>query len=323
MNIFKIVKGNSFTLHIHMQKTTFSQDKQSFEDMDATAISGLCVYLNTMFGNNVPLSINETVFTSNNEIQITFPGDLEEGIYGITVKGKYNGNDICSIERRIFRIVGRNCQAYIPIGMMEGEMGGMYNTQYWIELNSDNETSAGVNVYAKVEPRFIKYNGSEQYARISWSTESDGSNVTPTALYITHGNEVESLPVTQTEKVVTLKDVGKYQYKVSAVVNGNTYSADVEVVVGKNAWYGVSAVTSATEIDLSSLENDKSTLVDEHLVIMTTETEDTIWFVSEVPLRFIEANLETDLEQTIIDGLYYYHTVPLVAGENDFRIKNK
>lgn len=152
MDIYKIVKGNSFTLHIQMQKAYISQNKQMLEDLDVSEISGLNIFLTDMFGVDIPLfdkptkdpyvfykSNGSNIKLSGNEIALTFPSYLEEGIYGITVRGKYNGNDLCSIEKKLFRIVERNGKSHIPLGVVEGEQGGMYNTKYWIELNANSD----------------------------------------------------------------------------------------------------------------------------------------------------------------------------------------
>ena len=152
MDIYKIVKGNSFTLHIQMQKAYISQNKQMLEDLDVSQISGLNILLTDMFGVDIPLfdkptkdpyvfykSNGSNIKLSGNEIALTFPSYLDEGVYGITVRGKYNGNDICSIEKKLFRIVERNGKSHVPLGIVEGEMGGMYNAKYWIELNTREE----------------------------------------------------------------------------------------------------------------------------------------------------------------------------------------
>ena len=141
MDLFRIVKGNSFILHIQMQKAYISQNKQMLEDLDVAAISNIEILLTDYFG-DVKEKMKPEQWGADNgkaslsEIRVKFPSRIEEGIYGITIKGKYNGNDICSIEKNLFRIVERNGKSHIPIGIVEGEMGGMYNAKYWIELNT-------------------------------------------------------------------------------------------------------------------------------------------------------------------------------------------
>lgn len=144
MDIYKIVKGNSFILHIQMQKAYINKNKQMLEDIDVCAISNLEVLLTDIFGDAVAqmkiINIDKSLEAKNNEISVLFPNcNLDEGIYGVTIKGKYNGNDICSIEHRLFRIVERNGKSHIPLGIVEGEIGGMYNAKYWIELNTKED----------------------------------------------------------------------------------------------------------------------------------------------------------------------------------------
>lgn len=144
MDIYKIVKGNSFDLFIKLQKAYISKNKQMLEDIDVAAISNLEVHLTDAFGECVAKMPFVQSGTNNSEVEpsdicVKFPPFLEEGLYGITIRGKYNGNDICSIEHRLFRIVERNGKSHIPLGIVDGEMGGMYNAKYWIELNTKED----------------------------------------------------------------------------------------------------------------------------------------------------------------------------------------
>ena len=141
--IYKIVKGNSFLLHIKMQKAYIAENKQMLEDLNVEEIDSLKVYLNNMFGEERELKTRRIGITNRslpiNEIQVFFPSNIEEGIYGITIKGKYYGNDICSIEHKLFAIVSTNAKSHIPLGLVEGEQSGMYNGKYWLELNISDE----------------------------------------------------------------------------------------------------------------------------------------------------------------------------------------
>lgn len=152
MSIYKIVKGNSFKLHIEMQKAYISQNKQMLEDLDMTQVSNLRIELTDMFGDNIPLFVKpgqspyifckqdgSKVVLSSKEVALTFPSTLDEGTYGIRITGKYNGNDFCSIERNLIAIVSHNSKTHIPLGIVEGEQGGLYNAKYWMELNTREE----------------------------------------------------------------------------------------------------------------------------------------------------------------------------------------
>ncbi len=138
--IYKIVKGNSFALHITIQKTSASENVQRLEPLDVTKISNLEVVLDSPFSESQELKIKQIGISQGttyiNEICVEFPSNLDEGNYGITLKGRYNGNDICSIEKNVFKIVSSNSKSCVPLGIVEGETSGMYNTRYWIELNT-------------------------------------------------------------------------------------------------------------------------------------------------------------------------------------------
>ncbi len=76
---------------------------------------------------------------NDNELVVKFPSDLMVGMrYGVTVRGNYAGNDICSVEKNLFKIVSRNGKGSMTCGVVEGEKGNLYNTKYWIELNTSN-----------------------------------------------------------------------------------------------------------------------------------------------------------------------------------------
>lgn len=141
MAIYRIVKGNSFTLHILMEKSVIRKENCEVDDFDLRQVRNLAVYLNTPCceEETIPYSISTE---HNNELVVKFPSDLMVGMrYGVTVRGSYAGNDICSIEKNLFKIVARNGNGKAEYGIAEGEQGSLYNTKYWIELNTSEVLS--------------------------------------------------------------------------------------------------------------------------------------------------------------------------------------
>lgn len=132
--IYKIVQGNGFTLHINISKVGLQADKQYLADLDLSQVKGLSAWLTDMFGGSIKL---DSCISTNkaNEILVAIPSNLDCGIYGIKLFGIYNGMDFGSIERRLFSIVESNREGHIPLGVIDGETGGLVYLKYWIELD--------------------------------------------------------------------------------------------------------------------------------------------------------------------------------------------
>ena len=328
MDIYKIVKGNSFVLHIQMQKAYISKNKQMLEDIDVSDIDNLEVLLTDIFGDEVAkmkiINIDKSLEAKHNEISVSFPNcNLDEGIYGVTVKGKYNGKDICSIEMKLFRIVGRNGKSHIPLGIVEGEMGGMYNTKYWIELNTEEDADIdNTSVCLETTPSVIAYDGNEHKIILSWSIKNKDKDIIPSSLQLIAGDNITELDVNTNNIEVTRTEVGVYEFHILATINGSIYKATARTRIGSSL-YGVSSASNASDLDLSYLNGSNESLVEKELTVKTTEQNDTVWFVSLVPLRFIQANIEADFHETIVGSLYYYNSDPLIAGDNTYTIKAK
>lgn len=323
--IYKIVKGNSFLLHIQVQKVSITKDKQMLQDIDISQVSNLHVFLNDMFGEARELKLippNPAQATSpTSEIIVLFPSDLEEGIYGITVRGKYNGEDICSIEQKLFTIVHRNAKSHIPLGIVEGDTGGLYCTKYWIELNNFKNEDVDVDIWLDASPSSIAFDGNEHNVMLSWGFRQYGKEVTPSSVKIICGTDVKQIDVDVKSKEVTLSSIGNYQYQLIAVINGKTYNATANISIGSKNLYGSSSVTNPDELDLSNLKGAPTSLAGTEQTITTDVVDDIVWFVSDVPLRFIQSNIEAYFKETIKNGLYYYQSDPLIAGDNTYTIK--
>lgn len=131
---YKIVQGNKFTLHICVSMLSVQASSQRLVDLDLNQTKDLKVYLTDMFGNDTMLEANVSG-NNPNEILATFPSNLERGIYGIKICGIYKGDNFCSLDRRLFSIVGSNRECHIPLGMIDGELSGLICAKYWIDLN--------------------------------------------------------------------------------------------------------------------------------------------------------------------------------------------
>lgn len=140
MAIFKITRGNTFTLHIQLQKNNISENRQVLEELDATKISNLKVLLSFASSGSPAVRAPILQLGKTNGIQVRFPGDLKEGIYDIVIHGVYDNNNLCCVEHNVFSIVGRNGKSNIPVGIVDGEQGRIYNAKFWLELHTANES---------------------------------------------------------------------------------------------------------------------------------------------------------------------------------------
>lgn len=230
--VYKIVKGNSFVLHVLLQKTSITQDKQTLEDMNVSQITRLRVYLNDMFGEEIDLKtirydMQNSPFPKN-DVQVIFPSNIDVGIYGITIKGVYESNDFCIVERNLFSIVYSNEKTSIPMGVIAKSIGGMYNAKYWMAFN-----------------------------------------------------KVES-------------------------------ASDLDRV-----YYGASSTSNYELVDLTELTEETAKLNNRFIKIGTTEEKPYIWFVSTSPLAFMQASIEIAMNCIIKNGMYYYSSDQLVAGDDN------
>lgn len=138
MVIYKIVQGNGFTLHISISRTLLQANRQNLVDLDLNQVSGLKVCVTDMFGDSMELKASISI-KKPNEVLVPVPSNLECGIYGIEIVGTYNGADFRSAERKLFSIVHSNKECHIPVGIIDGEIGGLMYAKYWIELEKEEK----------------------------------------------------------------------------------------------------------------------------------------------------------------------------------------
>lgn len=134
MDIYKIVKGNSFTLHIKMQKTYIGQNQHSLEDVDFTNVANLSISLTNIFGESIEIPSSDILTVSNTELSVFLPKNLDEGLYGIAITGTYDDYAVCCRDPKLIKVVTNNAKSAIPLGIIKGEIGGFYQATYWIEL---------------------------------------------------------------------------------------------------------------------------------------------------------------------------------------------
>lgn len=137
--IYRIVKGNSFRLHILVSKLQIAKNSNSIVDYDMNKASGIKVELIGGFCEKINLrcKVSEDV---NNELICDFPDNIEIGRYAIKVSWKADGMFLSSCESNMFAIVPFNRQSKIPLGIIDGEPCGLYNLKYYITTDGSGKS---------------------------------------------------------------------------------------------------------------------------------------------------------------------------------------
>lgn len=134
--IYKIVQGNSFLLHLILDKVTREWGVQYFEPYNLTQAESIRVGLR---GGDCCCHIEELTCKinpkHNNEIECQIPKTLELGCYDVKVSWTIGGKARTSAIRNIFAIVGHDRQTKIPPGIFEGEATDFFNTRYYISTD--------------------------------------------------------------------------------------------------------------------------------------------------------------------------------------------
>lgn len=82
------------------------------------------------------------------------------------------------------------------------------------------------------------------------------------------------------------------------------------------SYYGALSTKNAKDVDVSYLNTYSGVMDGKTFNINTSEVNDIIWFVSPVPLSFIQNGLPLELSMTQENGKYYYNTDELTEGDN-------
>ena len=322
--IYKIVKGNSFKLHILVRKMDVSKEFQRLVDFDMNLATDISVELSGFCCDVISVPV-QVAGIQGNVLICDIPSSLDCGNYNVRVSWKYDGSEMVSIERNLLRIVDHNSISNVPIGVTEGEHTGLFNLRYYIVTS--NQSTCPVS--------FIVDN-----AKFSYTINEETQTVENQENFVINGTvkngkklEAEFLPIEgfsigQVKIIMDGKDVTDEYY------NSTTHRVFIPAVSGyvtitasgtvKASYYGASAAKNMSELNMSDLTMYEGTLVGQTLTIATTEEKPYIWFASRQPLVFSQCGFETSLNTTKLGDLYYYWSDELVAGDdNEYQIKLK
>ena len=322
--IYKIVKGNSFKLHILVRKMDVSKEFQRLVDFDMNLATDIRVELSGFCCDVISVPV-QVAGIQGNVLICDIPSSLDCGNYNVMVSWKYDGSEMVSIERNLLRIVEHNSISNVPIGVTEGEHTGLFNLRYYIVTS--NQSTCPVS--------FIVDN-----AKFSYTINEETQTVENQENFVINGTvkngkklEAEFLPIEgfsigQVKIIMDGKDVTDEYY------NSTTHRVFIPAVSGyvtitasgtvKASYYGASAAKNMSELNMSDLTMYEGTLVGQTLTIATTEEKPYIWFASRQPLVFSQCGFDASFNTTKLGDLYYYWSDELVAGDdNEYQIKLK
>lgn len=135
--IYKIVKGNSFKLHILVRKMDVSKEFQRLVDFDMNLATDIRVELSGFCCDTISVPV-QVAGIQGNVLICDIPSSLDCGNYNVRVSWKYDGSEMVSIERNLLRIVEHNSMSDVPIGVTEGEHTGLFNLRYYIVTSNQS-----------------------------------------------------------------------------------------------------------------------------------------------------------------------------------------
>lgn len=299
MVVYKIVKGNGFWLHVLVGKVDMSKEFKRLIPCDMSLATDIKVELSGFCCDDL-LIVPEIDGTFGNELICKIPSDLEVGTYDIKVSWKLNGVDMSSIERNLLMIVDNNSKVRLPIGVVDGETTGMFNLKYFI-VTENLSVCTIQNVLDNVK------------------TDNDTTSLINGKPYKAHLTAEEGYGIGVVKVIMSGIDITHEVYK-DGTINIPSVSGYVTIVAsgdGERFYYGASSAASVKELNLEDLTEESGSIVGKTFNVTTTEERSYVWFVSRVPVDFMQAGFQALLNQQKLGDLYYYWSDELVAGDDN------
>lgn len=303
--IYKIVQGNGFKIHILVRKMDVSREFQRLVDFDMSKAESVTVELQS--GIDDSISLRHTMSgISNNVLICDVPSDLGLGNYSIKVSWTLGNEHMSSVERGFLQVVPFNSKSKIPIDIVEGERIGMFNLRYYLVTDNVSMcpfTYALDDVTLTNSPVSVK-NGESFETEIKPSV---GFNIGLVKVIM---NGVDITDVSYQSGKIVIPAVSGY---VTIMANGDD-----------NVYYcGASSAKDICEMNMEVLTKFDGDLVGKSITIVTTESEPYVWFVSKVPVVFMQAGFDAAMHKSKVGDLYFYWSDELSAGDNVYNIKLK
>lgn len=303
--IYKIVQGNGFKIHILVRKMDVSREFQRLVDFDMSKAESVTVELQS--GIDDSISLRHTMSgISNNVLICDVPSDLGLGNYSIKVSWTLGNEHMSSVERGFLQVVPFNSKSKIPIDIVEGERTGMFNLRYYLVTDNVSMcpfTYALDDVTLTNSPVSVK-NGESFETEIKPSV---GFNIGLVKVIM---DGVDITDVSYQSGKIVIPAVSGY---VTIMANGDD-----------NVYYcGASSAKDICEMNMEVLTKFDGDLVGKSITIVTTESEPYVWFVSKVPVVFMQAGFDAAMHKSKVGDLYFYWSDELSAGDNVYNIKLK
>ncbi len=312
---YKIVEGNSFKLHILVRKLDLSKEFKRLIDFNLNKATDIKVELLGCFCEPVAVT-SQVSGVLGNVLICNIPASLPIGNYSVRVSWSYEGYSMVSVERSLIRIVDHNAKSHVPIGMTEGETTGLFDLRYYVV--TENQSTCLVSfVFTNVA---CLYYINQDDARQSTSPTETFSLQNGDSLNIDlapeDGFDVGVVKVFMNGKDGTDEYYDKSTHKISipAVSDYVTIMANGDTGV---YYYGAAGASSPCELDLDTLTKENGSIVGKTITVEATEEKPYIWFVSRVPVDFMQADMSASLNHIRKGELYFYWSDELIPGNDN------
>lgn len=131
--VYKITKGNTFVLHILLEKKMVEKDVSNTVRVDLQGVTNLQVEL--IDGKCRCCSHTKMAYNigTENDIVVRVPSDLECCVYGFRIRGTEGGAAFSSVDPAVFCIVPTNGMTRVLAGVTDGDDSDVIHCKYWIE----------------------------------------------------------------------------------------------------------------------------------------------------------------------------------------------
>lgn len=299
MVVYKIVKGNSFWLHVIVEKVDMSKEFKRLIPCDMSLATDIKVELSGFCCDGVRMVPTvEGLF--HNELVCAVPSDLELGAYDIKVSWKLNGVDMMSCERNILVIVDHNSKVRIPIGVVDGETTGLYNLRYFI-VTENQSTCIIQNVLDHVK------------------TSNEATSILNGKPYVAKLTGEDGYGVGVVKVIMNGDDITHEVYK-DGTISIPAVSGFITIIAsgdGERYFYGASSASNLCDFRLDDLPATSGSIVGKTFNITTTEEKRYVWFVSRVPVDFTQAGFDAGLNHQELGDFHFYWSDELVPGSDN------
>lgn len=304
---YKIVSGYSVELHVLVRKRDVSKDFEKLVDYDLRTVEGLTVELVGSY-ETWQCTAHETYVTgvNGNEVVCQLPNDLPEDVYALRLSWTKDISHMQCVERGVVQVVTYNGQTRIPLGVQEGEPGGLLDLRYYIV--TDNQSQCRVhwildNVTCDREDMTMK-NGDTLEATLKAALGYEIGRVT----VVMNGEDVTA--------EVFDRDSGNVV--IAAVSGWVTVTARGDLA---EAFCGASAACDVAALNLEELEK-RGVVAGTSVTVTTTEEKPVVWIVTRRPVRFAQGGLDAAMHSRRVGDLWYYWSDELTAGSNVYEVKD-